>query len=62
MVYLNENFEGGETAFLVDPEKIIKPQTGMGLIFQHPIIHEGCEVAKGVKFVLRTDLMYRKFT
>ena len=59
MVYLNEDFEGGETAFLVHPEKIIKPQTGMGLIFQHPIIHEGCEVKKGAKFVVRTDLMYR---
>jgi len=62
MVYLNEDFEGGETGFLVEPEKIIKPQTGMGLLFQHPIIHEGCEVKKGVKFVLRTDLMYRKLS
>jgi prolyl 4-hydroxylase len=58
MVYLNEDFEGGATAFLVQPEKSIKPQTGMGLLFQHPIIHEGAEVAKGVKYVVRTDLMY----
>ena len=60
MIYLNDDFEGGETAFLVNPEKIIKPRTGMALLFQHPIIHEGCEVTKGVKFVVRTDLMYRQ--
>ena len=60
MIYLNDDFEGGETAFLVEPEKIIKPRTGMGLLFQHPIIHEGCEVKKGEKFVVRTDLMYKK--
>lgn len=59
MIYLNEDFEGGETAFLVNPEKIIKPRTGMALLFQHPIIHEGCEVTKGVKYVVRTDLMYK---
>jgi prolyl 4-hydroxylase len=58
MVYLNEDFEGGETVFLVEPEKSIKPQTGMGLLFQHPIIHEGAEVTRGVKYVVRTDLMY----
>lgn len=59
MVYLNEGFDGGETAFFVEPEKVIKPGTGMGLLFQHPIIHEGCEVRAGTKYVMRTDLMYR---
>jgi prolyl 4-hydroxylase len=58
MIYLNEDFEGGETVFFVKPMKSIRPQTGMGLLFQHPIIHEGAEVAKGVKYVIRTDLMY----
>jgi hypothetical protein len=60
MVYLNDAFEGGETVFFVEPEKAIKPETGMGLLFQHPIIHEGAEVTKGTKYVIRTDLMYRK--
>ncbi len=59
MVYLNEEFEGGETTFLVEPEVRIKPKTGHGLIFQHKIIHEGSEVFSGVKYVVRTDLMYR---
>lgn len=58
MVYLNEEFEGGETVFLVEPEVIIKPRAGSALLFQHPIIHEGSEVRAGVKYVVRTDLMY----
>ena len=59
MVYLNEEFEGGETRFFVEPEVVIKPKTGSALFFQHPIIHEGCEIHAGVKYVLRTDLVYR---
>jgi predicted 2-oxoglutarate/Fe(II)-dependent dioxygenase YbiX len=58
MVYLNEEFEGGETVFFVEPEVIIKPRMGSALLFQHPIIHEGSEVRVGVKYVVRTDLMY----
>jgi hypothetical protein len=60
LVYLNEGFEGGNTTFATDPEISIKPRTGMGLLFQHPIIHEGSVVTAGVKYVARTDLMYRK--
>jgi prolyl 4-hydroxylase len=60
MVYLNEGFVGGETLFFVEPEKTIVPKKGMGLLFQHPIIHAGCEVKSGTKYAIRTDLMYRK--
>jgi hypothetical protein len=60
MVYLNEKFEGGETVFFVEPEVIIKPRAGSALLFQHPIIHEGSEVRAGVKYVVRTDLMYAR--
>ena len=59
LVYLNDEFEGGHTTFLTEPEVSIKPEIGMGLLFQHPIIHEGCVVTKGIKYVARTDLMYR---
>jgi len=58
MIYLNESFEGGKTMFL-DPKIEIPPKTGMALFFQHPILHEGCEVTRGVKYVLRSDVMYR---
>ena len=60
IVYLNEGFEGGETLFFVEPEKVVIPKTGLRLLFQHPIIHAGCEVKSGTKYVIRTDLMYRK--
>ena len=59
MVYLNEGFEGGETLFL-EPKTTIVPKAGMALLFQHPLLHEGCEVTSGVKYVLRSDVMYRK--
>jgi len=59
LVYLNEDFEGGATTFLTEPEMAVQPETGMGLLFQHPIIHEGSLVTAGVKYVARTDLMYR---
>ena len=59
LLYLNEGFEGGNTTFLTEPEISITPQVGMGLLFQHPIVHEGSVVTAGVKYVARTDLMYR---
>jgi hypothetical protein len=30
----------------------------MALLFQHEVLHEGCAVESGVKYVLRTDVMY----
>jgi hypothetical protein len=60
MVYLNEGFEGVETIFLVEPEKVITPRPGLALLFQHSIIHEGARVKTGTKYVVRTDLMYRR--
>jgi prolyl 4-hydroxylase len=57
MVYLNEGFEGGTTAFL-ELGVEATPRTGMALLFQHRLLHEGCAVRAGVKYVLRTDVMY----
>jgi prolyl 4-hydroxylase len=60
LVYLNEGFTGGATTFITKPEVAIQPETGMGLLCQHPIIHEGSVVLSGVKYVARSDLMYRR--
>lgn len=59
MVYLNEDFTGGETDF---PElgQTFTPRTGMGLLFQHRLLHEGCEVRSGVKYAVRSDIMYEE--
>src|SRR5690606_13293824 len=43
MVYLNDEFEGGETYFL-DLEQAVVPRPGLGLLFQHRVLHEGCPV------------------
>lgn len=61
LIYLNQagqDFTGGETAF---PEQgqCIRPETGMALLFQHRLLHEGCAVKTGVKYALRSDIMYR---
>ena len=58
MVYLNEGFTGGETAFL-DLGVAIAPRPGLALLFQHPVLHEGCEVTAGIKYAVRSDVMYR---
>jgi len=56
MIYLNDDYDGGETTF---NDIVIKPKGGMGLIFLHDLEHEGTAVLQGVKYVLRTDVMYR---
>lgn len=55
MVYLNDDFEGGDTHF---EHLAIRPQTGMALIFVHELRHEGSAVVRGRKYVLRSDVMY----
>jgi len=62
LIYLNEVEKGGETNFFVEPQVSVSPKKGLGVIFQHPITHEGAIVEKGYKYVLRTDVMYQKAT
>lgn len=66
MVYLNDDPEGGETrffhtmndAFAGVPYLSVAPRRGAALVFEHPIWHEGAVVERGLKYVLRTDIMY----
>ena len=58
IIYLNEGFGGGETDF-PDVDRKVSPRPGRALLFQHMLLHEGCTVTSGVKYVLRTDVMYR---
>jgi predicted 2-oxoglutarate/Fe(II)-dependent dioxygenase YbiX len=55
MEYLNDNFQGGDTTFR---GVSIQPRQGMALLFLHSLYHEGSEVTQGVKYVLRSDVMY----
>lgn len=56
MIYLNDNYEGGETTF---NDLTIVPRQGTALLFLHELEHEGSSVKQGIKYVLRTDIMYR---
>ena len=61
MVYLNDDFTGGETKFYQDsgvPRVSVRPERGMALVFIHRQLHEGAPVIQGRKYVLRTDVMY----
>ena len=56
LMYLNDDFEGGETEF--ENLFTVTPKKGTALIFYHPLKHEGKIVINGAKYVLRTDVMY----
>jgi prolyl 4-hydroxylase len=58
MIYLNQGFTGGETHFL-QLEQTVVPRTGLGLLFQHKLLHEGRAVLSGRKYAVRSDIMYR---
>lgn len=49
MIYLNGEFEGGETTFMNGDNTIVTPETGMILAFNHTLFHEGSEVVSGKK-------------
>jgi len=58
MVYLSDGFTGGSTEFAsVDP---VVPKVGMAVAFDHGVRHRGAPVLTGTKYVLRTDVMYRR--
>mmetsp|Transcript_150136 Transcript_150136/g.273291 ORF Transcript_150136/g.273291 Transcript_150136/m.273291 type:complete len:368 (+) Transcript_150136:56-1159(+) len=71
MMYLNDDFIGGPTNFYEesqphyrapDPAKIryvFRPQLGSCLVFNHCYCHDGGELESGVKYLLRTEVMYK---
>ena len=55
MIYLNEGYGGGATRF---EAMTVDGVLGMALVFEHGLIHEGASVTSGLKYVLRSDVMY----
>jgi hypothetical protein len=55
MIYLNDGYQGGATRF---EELEVVGKRGMALVFEHEQLHEGAEVTAGIKYVLRSDVMY----
>ena len=63
MIYLDEGFEGGSTDFDVPQREAtirVVPERGAVLLFRHGLRHQGASVVRGVKHVLRTDVMYQR--
>ena len=63
MLYLNAPKLGGETNFLDAEESLVTavaPKPGLMLAFDHELRHEGALLKAGVKYCVRTDVMYRK--
>jgi len=63
-VYLNDDFEGGGTSFILEDayskdEFTIEPKAGTALCFYQQYKHRGDEVTKGVKYAMRSDVLYR---
>merc|ERR1712034_257859 len=59
LFYLNDDFAGGRTNFLGFNECLPATlKTGSILVFQHDILHEGALLESGIKYLMRTDVMY----
>lgn len=58
LIYLNEDFEGGNTTLVLEGQEV-EPKEGMLFLFEHRIMHCGRPVTEGTKYVLRTDVMYK---
>jgi len=67
-IYMNDDFTGGCTRFYQDDLdkhcEAIQPIPGMALIFRQPPgeshYHDGEIVKSGIKYLLRTDVMYAR--
>lgn len=38
----------------------LRPPVGSAVVFDHLLLHEGAEVESGVKYAVRTDLVYAR--
>ncbi len=60
-IFLNDEFEGGDTDFLLDDRKTLrlsaKPKPGRAALFDSQQYHRGNTVKNGFKYLLRTDVM-----
>lgn len=74
LIYLNDDFEGGETTFFLPNKKSssngltsykVRPMKGSVLVFpqgnEASLLHEGTATTKGTKWVVRTDVLYGGF-
>ena len=62
LIYLNDDYQGAYTRFFSDTyDKVglsLTPETGMVCLMQQDIEHEVPKIESGIKYVIRTELMY----
>jgi len=72
-IYMNGGFEGGRTRFYFEGQDThsdkdsafkVTPRTGLCLLFRQPpgqcYYHDGEELGSGLKYLFRSDVMYRR--
>lgn len=65
-IYLNNVSDGGATRFFDRKQSNrnviakVQPTAGQCLIFEHDNLHDGQRLGSGLKYLLRTDVMYRR--
>lgn len=58
LIYLNDDYEGGETVFYLNDEKIIiKPQKGKAIIFDMQIPHSSNLINNGIKYWIGCEIL-----
>ena len=58
MVYLNGPRLGAETCF-PDCDVTVRPSPGRALLFDHHLPHESKALRAGLKYAVRSDVMFR---
>ena len=62
LIYLNENYEGANTTFFTNSNDnkgfSLVPKIGMVCLMDQDIQHEVPQLLNGIKYALRTELMY----
>jgi WD40 repeat protein len=67
-IYLNgaDAFAGGDTCYYDSRDSLavclgaVRPAAGTAVVFSHALWHDGQPVTVGTKFVMRTDVIYRR--
>lgn len=63
IIYLNENFSGGETEFYNNDDTVactVRPTLGTAVLFNHSMWHVAKPVVAGTKYLLRGDIMFSR--
>jgi prolyl 4-hydroxylase len=63
LIYLNDDYTDAYTTFFKDPDDydgyVIKPSIGMLCLMDQKVGHEVNPLSSGIKYVIRTELMYK---